>query len=116
VTDAGLKDLAGLKLNQFRVPDPAQTDTGLKHYLTALKPPTELDLSRWRITDAGLKELAGLKDLETLNLQGTKVTDAGLKELSGLKSLRELNLSRTKVTKSGVEKLKAELPQCSIMN
>jgi hypothetical protein len=33
------------------------------------------------VTDAGLKELAGLKSLQSLDLSRTKVTDAGLKEL-----------------------------------
>jgi internalin A len=57
VTDAGLKELAGLK--------------GL----------TRLSLSRTGVTDAGLKELAGLKNLKNLSLSGTSVTDAGAKTL-----------------------------------
>ena len=44
MTDAGLKELAGLKDLQM------------------------LDLSFTQMTDAGLKELAGLKGLQTLNL------------------------------------------------
>ncbi|MDW7995522.1 MAG: leucine-rich repeat domain-containing protein, partial [Gemmatales bacterium] len=38
--------------------------------------PFGLDLSRIRITDAGLKELAALKNLTTLDLGGTQITDA----------------------------------------
>ena len=68
VTDAGLKELAGLKSLQM------------------------LDLRHTQITDAGLKELAGLKNLQVLSLSNTKVTDAGLKELAGLKSLQALKL------------------------
>ena len=68
MTDAGLKELAGLKSLQA------------------------LDLGGTQVTDAGLKELAGLKSLRALDLRWTQVTDAGLKELAGLKSLQTLNL------------------------
>jgi len=54
VTDAGLKELAGLKS------------------LRALY------LAGTQVTDAGLKGLAGRKALQTIDLRGTKVTDAGL--------------------------------------
>ena len=57
VTDAGLKELAGLKSLQT------------------------LDLYHTEVTDAGLKELAGLKSLQALDLGETKVTDAGVHEL-----------------------------------
>ena len=86
VTDAGLKELAGL--------------TGMQ----------SLTLNGNNVTDVGLKELAALKDLQILNLQGTKVTDAGLKELAGLKKLKELNLAHTKVTDAGIQQLRAALP------
>ncbi|MCS6850257.1 MAG: hypothetical protein NZ700_03690 [Gemmataceae bacterium] len=81
VTDAGLKELAGLKLKELYIPDQARTDLGLKHYLAAVEPPTRLYLSSWRLTDAGLKELAGLKGLQSLDLSETPVTDAGVAEL-----------------------------------
>ena len=57
VTDAGLKDLAGLKSLQ------------------------SLALGGTPVTDAGLKELAGLTSLQSLYLYDTKVTDAGVAEL-----------------------------------
>ena len=65
MTDAGLKELAGLKSLQT------------------------LDLGDTQVTDAGLKELAGLKSLQTLDLSDTKVTDAGLKELAGAEELAD---------------------------
>src|SRR5207245_2591285 len=74
VTDAGLKELAGLKSLQ------------------------SLDLMFTMVTDAGLKELAGLKSLQTLKLNSRQVTDTGLKELAGLKNLQALSLGGTKVT------------------
>ena len=57
VTDAGLKELAGLKSLQT------------------------LNLDFTKVTDAGLKELAGLNSLQSLYLWGTKVTGAGFEEL-----------------------------------
>ena len=57
VTDASLKELAGLK--QLRT----------------------LNLSNTQVTDAGLKELAGLKQLQTLYLYRAQVTDAGVRKL-----------------------------------
>ena len=90
VTDAGLKELAGLK------------------NLTTI----ELDFTL--VTDAGLKELAGLKSLTTLELGYTKVTDAGLKELAGLKNLTTLKLSSTPVTGVGLKELQKALPKCKI--
>ena len=40
-----------------------------------------LDISRTKVTDAGLEHLKGLIQLKRLNLWGTKVTDAGVSEL-----------------------------------
>src|SRR4051794_25430208 len=62
VTDAGLKDLAGLKRLQSVV------------------------LDHTRVSDAGLKHLGRLESLQRLTLIRTQVTDAGLKDLAGLKS------------------------------
>ena len=90
VTDAGLKELAGLTQLQTL-------------YLTGTK-----------VTDAGLKELAGLTRLQWLNLQGTKVTDEGLKELAGLKQLHMLFLDGTQVTDAGVQELQKALPKVLI--
>jgi hypothetical protein len=90
VTDAGLKDLAGLKQLQW------------------------LNLTKTQVTDAGLKHLAGLKQLRELDLRNIKVTDAGLKHLAGLKQLRLLLLTNTKVTDKGIADLKKALPNLVI--
>ena len=74
VTDAGLKELAGLK--------------SLQSLYFALTP----------VTDTGLKELAGLDTLRVLPLSGTTVTGVELKHLAGLKSLQYLALTGTGVT------------------
>jgi Leucine-rich repeat (LRR) protein len=115
VTDAGLKELAGLKLKYLSIPDRAKTELGLKHYLAALEAPTNLSLQGWQLTDAGLKELAGLTSLQSLYLDGTQVTDAGLKELAGLTSLQTLVLNDTEVTDAGIAELRKALPDCRII-
>ncbi len=86
VTDAGLKELAGLKqLKQLAI-----TDT--------------------KVTDAGLKELAGFTHMQKLDLRVTQVTDAGMKELVGLAQVQELDLFGTRVTDEAVSELKKALP------
>ena len=105
VTDAGLKELAGLKsLQALDLGDTKVTDAGLKE-LAGLKNLQTLDLCNTQVTDAGLKELAGLKSLQALDLRSTQVTDAGLKELAGLKNLQTLNLGCTQVTDAGLKEL-----------
>ena len=116
VTDARLKELAGLQSLQTLYLDGTNvTDTGLKE-LAGLKSLQHLNLAGTKVTDAGLKELAGLKSLQGLSLQTTLVTDVGLKELAGLKSVQLLNLDGTKVTDAGVEELRKALPSCTIIH
>src|SRR5262249_10790670 len=81
VTDAGLRELAGLRSLQ------------------------SLSLRFTKVTDAGLKELAGLNTLQWLNLGDTHVRGTGLKELAGLKSLQVLYLHGTLVTDAGLKEL-----------
>jgi len=114
ITDAGLEKLAGLKLKELRIPDEAETDLGLKHYLAAIEEPRELNLSGWEITDAGLAKLAGMKNLQHLYLEGTGITDAGLVHLAGMKNLQHLYLEGTGITDAGLEKLQKALPRCRI--
>ena len=42
---------------------------------------TELNLTAYNLTDAGLKDLAKLQNLQYVNLYDTKVTEAGVAEL-----------------------------------
>ena len=108
ITDAGLKELSGLKLKSLSTPDQVRTDLGLKHYLAAISPPSYLNLSRWKITDVGLKEVAKLQQLTSLNLPG-QITDAGLKEVAKLQQLRELDLP-SQITNAGLKEM-AKLQQ-----
>ena len=89
VTDAGLKELAGLKLQNLVLYETKVTDAGLKE-LGGLKSLQSLDLGWTQLTD--LKELGGLNSLQSLSVSGTKVTNAGLKGLAGLESLQWLDL------------------------
>jgi Leucine-rich repeat (LRR) protein len=107
VTDAGLKVLAGLKqLQELYLYTTPVTDAGLKE-LAGLHQLQNLSLNNTNtpVTDAGLKELAALKQLQLLALNGAQVTDAGLKELAGLKQLQGLSLENTKVTDAGLKEL-----------
>ncbi len=114
VTDAGLKEVAGLKsLQTLDVRGTKVTDAGLKE-LAGLKSLQRLYLNHCDVTGAGLKDLTGLKSLQLLNIGGTSVTDAGLKEAAGLKSLQSLIMWGTKATAAGVAELRKELPKCNI--
>lgn len=111
VTDAGLKELDGLKNLQalYIAGDGPRgetriTDAGLK-MLADRKNLLTLDIRGTKVTDAGLKELAGLQSLQRLYLTHCQVTDAGLKELAGLKTLEVLNLGDTKVMGTGLKEL-----------
>ena len=81
VTDAGLMHLKRMNLKMLDIPTEAKTDIGLKHYLAAKQPPTQLFLFGWQITDAGLAHIKGMTSLRKLYLTDTKVTDAGIAEL-----------------------------------
>lgn len=81
-TDLGLKHYlmaveppSALHLNGWKV-----TDAGLKE-LAGLKDLKELSLLSTQVTDAGLHELAGFKSLQKLNLFRTKASDVGVANL-----------------------------------
>ncbi len=90
------------------------TDAGLKQ-LAGLKSLQSLRLGGEQVTDFGLRELARLPSLQTLSLGFTEVTDIGLRELAGLQSLQTLNLLNNKrVTPAGVSDLQKALPALKI--
>ena len=74
ITDAGLKEvnLADFKsLTTLKLSYTLVTDAGLKE-LAGLKGLTTLNLGAPNVTDAGLKELAALKSLTTLDLSARR--------------------------------------------
>ncbi|HXY33329.1 MAG TPA: hypothetical protein VEI07_03815, partial [Planctomycetaceae bacterium] len=109
ITDAGLKELAGLKkLKSLCLANTDITDAGLSE-LRGIENLESLILSNTRVRDAGLKELSGLKNMKLLELGGTRITDAGLKALRGLKNLESLDLSGNdygNITDAGLKELR----------
>jgi hypothetical protein len=141
VTDAGLRELIGLKnLATLDLSSAQVTGVGLKE-LVALKKLTTLVLNETQVTDASLRSLreAGLlhvlsfaegkdgarprspEEVIALDLSNTQVTDVGLKELAALRNLASLALGdtwqmldRPLVTDAGVAELRQALPMCKI--
>ena len=70
-----------------------------------------LDLSKTKITDAGIKKLLPLQNLKWLLLAETSISDAGLEQLAPLTELGRLTLNKTKVTAAGMAKLEKVDPQ-----
>ena len=116
VTDADLKYVATLPQIEVLKLDGATkiTDAGLKE-LTGLKHLKDLGLGSTQVTDAGLKPVIAHKGLANLNLSFTKVTDAGVKNLAALTKLKLLGLFATSVSPEGVKKLQEALPKCKII-
>jgi hypothetical protein len=96
--------IAWLDLSRTKV-----SDAGLKGLSGGAKL-VRLDLHATAVTDAGLASLKELKELRFLNLYGTPVTDAGLVVLEALAALEDLYLRDTKVTEAGIAKLADKLP------
>ena len=81
----------GLELQSLALYHTRITDAGLKN-LAGLSSLRTLSLGRTQVTDAGLKSLAGLKNLQSLDLSETKVTEAGVAELQ--KALAKVQIKR----------------------
>jgi len=106
----GKRNIRWLQLRRTKI-----NDDGIKH-LKGMNL-EDLDLSSTTITNAGLASLGQLElpHLRTLSLEGTKVTDEGIMHLDHFKNLEFMALARTKVTKDGIRKLKAKLPELTIL-
>lgn len=89
------------------------TDAGLKN-LSGLKNLRRLHLEKTAVGDDGLGALKDLAELRYLNLYGTKVSDKGLGALAGLKKLESLYLWQTSVTDAGAAELQKALPKLKI--
>ena len=117
VTDAGMKNLKGLKSLRVLTVFDAKV-TSLEH-LRGLTKIDYLDFDNTPITDAGLEHLKGLTKLHYLGLTEAKVTDAALNHLKELKSLRILVLTDVGITDAGAKKFRSKLrqalPNCLIL-
>ena len=58
--------------------------------------------------------MLGHSKLQTLNLSRTRITDAGLKSLAALTGLKELNLSFTQVGDDAVTTFREAVPGCEV--
>lgn len=67
----------------------------------------EAELSRTKVTDAGLAAIATWPNLARLDLSRTAVTSAGVAQLTPLAKLETLNLSQTKVAADGLAAVRA---------
>jgi RNA polymerase sigma factor (sigma-70 family) len=109
VTDAGLKELRGLKgLERLRLGDrgfrpAALADLGRLTSLRAL----ELDLGGVENVGPALRELRGLKNLNSLTLRAWRATGAGLEELRAFQGLRRLDLTGVRTVGPGLAVLPA---------
>ncbi|MEM9481380.1 MAG: c-type cytochrome domain-containing protein [Verrucomicrobiota bacterium] len=72
-------------------------DETIRNLLAIAPNIVELDLSRTKITDEGLKTVGKLARLRKLNLNSTKIEGSGLAELKELKDLEWLNLYNTPI-------------------
>ena len=91
----------------------AVTDAGLKQ-LAGLKNLRRLHLEKTGIGDDGAAALKDLGELRYLNLYGTKVTDKGLAAIGNLKKLENIYLWQTPVTDAGAAELQKALPKAKI--
>ena len=115
ITNAGLKELSGLKrLARLNLSSAHITDAGLKH-LTALDNLTTLDISWTHLKGPAFKHLAGLKRLTTLNLTFARLSNASMKDLAALTGLTNLNLQDNAITDLGVKDL-APLTNLTTLN
>jgi acetyl esterase/lipase len=114
VTDADLVHLRGLQhLQELDLTRTRITGAGLANVkdLTTLR---KLFLTDTKVDDSGVTHLNGMKRLELVGLSGTRITDAALDHLRGLTGLKSLFCIGTGVTDTGVEKLQRALPQCQV--
>jgi len=115
-TDEGVCALGRCeKLTSLDLSKSVITDAALKS-LSAHRSLQSVTLDGTAVTDQGLSHLAHLRGLEVLQLYDCDaVTDSGIAYLSGLPKLRSLAVGGTQVTGAGAKKLKASLPNLSIL-
>ena len=107
VTDAGLLHLKGLAARTKARPGAHERRRCRARHLEGLRKLQNLDLSKTKVTNAGLVHLRGLAQLENLDLTADRqISDAGLTNLSGLVRLRSLRLGATNVGDGGIDRLK----------
>ena len=114
VTDADLVQLRGFQhLQELDLTRTRITAAGLTN-IKDLPALTKLFLTDTKVDDSGIAHLKGMMNLRLAGLSGTRISDAALDDLRELKGLKQLFCIGTSVTEAGVEKLQQALPQCQI--
>ncbi len=108
ITDAGVKNLAGLtKLQNIHINNSKIGDGALEVFarLPALK---HLSLQGNAFNDEGLKHLENMKQLRSLwiGMNQKPITDAGVQHLAGLTMLEALDLQRSSLSDEGIAALR----------
>lgn len=93
---ASLPRLRELNLSRSRISNAGLAMVGRLATLTSLR------LDDAKVSDTGLQHLAPLTRLETVSLRGTAITDAGLAIVSQWPELTSLDLSKTKIGDEGL--------------
>jgi hypothetical protein len=101
--------VAELDLSRTRV-----GDEGMKR-VAAMPRLVVLDLRQSAVGNHGIAALGACKELQVLNLFGTKAGDYGITALSGLKNLRELYVWQTDVSAAAAVRLRESIPELRVV-
>lgn len=94
-----LETLAELSLSRYKI-----TDDGVRH-LSGMTRLHKLELKEIPITDASAPVFGHMTEVETLNLSNTRVGDAVLEQVARMKKLHELDLNHTRISDAGIKHL-----------
>ena len=107
VDDEGIAELAGLNLSEVQMTRTKVGDDGIK-ILSKMKGLKSLNLRDTRLTDTAVGYISGLEYLTKLDLSECTepgITDACASEIAKMKNLKSLNLWATGFSDEGVEEL-----------
>ena len=119
ITNAGLKQLVGLKLNRLSVRADRITDEGMIN-IAEIRTLENVQCGRNPlITDLGYAQLKKLPMLRSLDVQSNTITAKSASVIAQLKGLEDLNLEKTTITDAGLKEVSAlsnlisiGLPKC----
>lgn len=105
-----LDEVRCLNLSRTRI-----TDAGLVHVKNCFQLERLSLADTEKMTDAGLEHVGNIRTLDSLSLGATWVSDAGLVHLKNLNNLTYLDLIATKITDAGLDHIK-ELKKLEWLN
>ena len=113
VVGTGLDDLRGSPIKDLNLADSRFGDRGTAGLVESGRHLLRLNLAGTPITDEGLERLQGLRALESIDLSRTKLTGAGLRYLPG--GLKQLDLSGAPIVNASLMHLE-RLPLLESLN